>query len=102
MDGHPKPSRPLYIELRFTDCAHVLRGGGWELVHGSDCSKHSYICMPTAERTPLSFRVFEERLARKLRVLLPKKLLGIVTLVLNSTQHSGDFKRLILQGQLLH
>ena len=53
MDGNPKPSRPLFIELRFTDCPHVLRWQGWKLVHGSDCSKHCYICMPELREKPI-------------------------------------------------
>jgi len=52
-DGNPKPSRPLYIELRFTDCPHVLRWEDWELRHGSDCSKHCYICKPELAERPV-------------------------------------------------
>lgn len=54
---HPKPSRSLYFELRFTDCPHTIT---LPLVHGADCKALLYLYAGTAQ-APVSRHMFAVR-----------------------------------------
>src|SRR2546423_32864 len=44
MDGkNPEPSRSLYFELKFAGCSLTVT---LQLIHGADCKKHCFVCMP--------------------------------------------------------
>ena len=51
MDGETRsrPVSPLYFELRFEGCPHTVT---LPLVHGADCKKHCFICMPELRERP--------------------------------------------------